>query len=189
MRLLLLNLCWVPCLQGFTIIHRAKMTATLVLRKSCSSGVQRKSMTRKPLLTLKERWKVDWHILCHRDMFHQIPLPFQVSTFSSSSTTSTSSILSMYLTFFGVVSGSIRMLVFFVLFEYVTCFPGDFHFSWFDSVTLGFDHDIWFQKLFGQPLNCTSCYMLWPLFRGFIVSRFHSLKNIWATIGLNHLVV
>ena len=31
---------------------------------------------------------------------------------------------------------------FFVLFEYVTCFPGDFHFSWFDSVTLGFDHDI-----------------------------------------------
>jgi hypothetical protein len=79
-------------------------------------------------------------------MFHQIPLPFQVSPFSSSSTTSTSSILSRYLTFLGVVSDGIRMLVFCI--EYLTCFSGDYHFSCFDSVTLKFDHDMLIPETF-----------------------------------------
>lgn len=55
MRLLLLNPYWVPCLQGFTIIHKVKMTTRLALRKSFSFGVQRKFTTRKQLLILKER--------------------------------------------------------------------------------------------------------------------------------------
>lgn len=88
MRLLLSNPYWVPCLQGFTIIHKVKMTTRLVLKKSCSFGVQRKFMTRKQSLILKERWKVACLILWCLDMFHQIHRPFQVPPFSASFTTS-----------------------------------------------------------------------------------------------------